>query len=83
MKYTYPAIFVKCEEGYAVCFPDLSGANSQGSTLIEAMIMAKTALREWIGYLSDKGLDIPSATPIKDITIHNQSSFATLISANV
>ena len=79
MKYVYAALFTKCEEGgYAVRFPDLPGTNSQGDDLYEALCMAETALEEWLAYLADKNMEIPTASSIEDIKVE-AGQFANLI----
>ena len=41
----YPAVFYHWDNGYWVEFPDLPGCISQGDTLREAYMHAKTAMR--------------------------------------
>jgi len=68
MEYVYPAIFHKnTDESYTVMYPDLPGCISEGKTLGNALSMAQSALKQWIGYLLDKELEIPSASTFKDI----------------
>ena len=83
MKYVYAALFSVCEEGgYAVRFPDLPGTNIQGEDLYEALYLAEVALGEWLAYLTDKKMDIPSATAIKNIKVE-AGQFASLIRAEL
>ena len=44
MKYAYPAVFQKEEDGFTVFFPDLPGCITEGDTIEEAIEMAKDAL---------------------------------------
>ena len=68
MVYVYPAIFHKNEdESYTVSYPDLPGCISEGKNLGNALYMAQSALKQWIGYLIDKELEIPSASTLEDI----------------
>ena len=68
MEYVYPAIFHKNKDGsYTVTYPDLSGCISEGKTLGNALSMAQSALKQWIGYLLDKELEIPTASAFEDI----------------
>lgn len=44
MKYAYPAVFQREEDGFTVFFPDLPGCITEGDTIEEAIEMAKDAL---------------------------------------
>ena len=44
MKYTFPAFITKEEDGYVVTFPDVSGVNTDGDTVEEALEYAEDAL---------------------------------------
>ena len=80
MKYVYPAIFEPADEGgYAVSFPDLPGCYSQGESLNEALIMAQSALTQWIEYLADKKMEIP---PASDVASIQHKGFINLICAD-
>jgi len=66
MEYVYPAIFHKnTDESYTVMYPDLPGCISEGKTLGNALSMAQSALKQWIGYLLDKELEIPQLPHLK------------------
>ena len=68
MEYVYPAIFHKNEdESYTVIYPDLPGCISEGKTLGNAISLAQSALKQWIGYLADKEQEIPSPSTLEDI----------------
>ena len=68
MEYVYPAIFHKNEdESYTVIYPDLPGCISEGKNLANALLMAQSALKQWIGYLVDKEQEIPSPSALEDI----------------
>ncbi|MCL2480642.1 MAG: type II toxin-antitoxin system HicB family antitoxin [Spirochaetaceae bacterium] len=83
MEYVYPAIFHKNDDGsYTVLYPDLPGCVSEGKTLGNAMYMAQSALAQWIGYLMDKKIEIPKASPVKKIKTTN-NDFLNLICAEV
>ena len=83
MEYVYPAIFHRNEdESYTITYPDLPGCISEGKTLVNAMYMAQSALTQWIGYLTDKKQELPSASPAKKIKITN-GDFVNLIRAEV
>ena len=68
MEYVYPAIFHKNEdESYTVIYPDLPGCISEGKNLGNALHMAGSALKQWIGYLADKEQALPEASVIGNI----------------
>jgi predicted RNase H-like HicB family nuclease len=55
------------DSDYGVSFPDLPGCISAGSTLDEAMAMAKEALALHIEGLIDADEDVPAPTPADNI----------------
>jgi len=68
MEYVYPAIFHKnSDETYTVLYPDLPGCISEGKNLGNAVYMAQSALKQWLKFLADKQMLIPSASAIEDI----------------
>jgi len=72
MQYVYPAIFHKnSDESYTITFPDLPGCISEGKNLGNALYMAQSALKQWIGYLAEKGMEIPVASNIEKIKTSN------------
>lgn len=66
-KYIYPAIFIKGEEGYIVCFPDLERCYTEGYTLEEALERAEDVLSLVLYEYERKQRMIPEPTPIKQI----------------
>lgn len=49
MKFCYPAIFKKTENGaYEVTFPDLAGCTARGKNYEEALSEAKEAETDWL-----------------------------------
>ena len=81
--YIYPAIFHANDDGsYTITYPDLPGCISEGKTLGNAMHMAQSALAQWIEYLSDKKLEIPSPSDFKGIETAPEE-FVNLICADV
>jgi len=83
MEYVYPAIFYKNKDGsYSITFPDLPGCISEGKNLGNALNIAQSALKQWIGYLADKKLEIPIASSLEDIKISNDK-LVNLICTNV
>ena len=68
MKYAYPAIFTKGEEGeIEVDFPDVKGCFTYGDDMPDAMEMAKDCLEMMLVHYEDEKLPIPPASDIKSI----------------
>ena len=63
-KYAYPAIFMKEESGYYVNFPDIKPCYTEGSTLEEAVIMAKDVLEGRIEVALEEGEKLPTPSDI-------------------
>jgi len=63
-KFAYPAIFIKEESGFFVEFPDIKPCYTEGSTLEEAVIMAKDVLESSIEYILEQGESLPSPSDI-------------------
>ncbi len=62
-KYIYPAIFHVAEEGgYWIEFPDLTGANTQGENLEDALYMAKDCLAGFLSWMEQSHKKIPNPT---------------------
>lgn len=70
MKYVYPAVFTKEDDGlYAVVFNDLESCYTSGSSLADAMEMAEDVLALTLyGYEVNKKA-IPEPTPIDEISV--------------
>lgn len=83
MKYIYPAIFTKDEDGsYLVKFPDIEGCYTEGKDLTEAYMMAEDVLNLMLWTLEDdKNKIIPAPSDPKDIK-YDENSFVSLISAD-
>jgi predicted RNase H-like HicB family nuclease len=84
MEYVYPAIFHKnLDDGsYTILYPDLPGCISEGKSLKNAFFMARSISKEWLTYLRDKRMEIPSASALEDIKV-SDGEFVNLISAEV
>jgi len=63
-KYAYPAVFSKEENGYFVKFPDINPCYTEGSTLEEAVIMAKDVLESRIEVALEHGETLPTPSDI-------------------
>ena len=61
MKFIYPAVFKKTEDGrYKGTFPDLEGCFGEGDTLDEAIENANAAAFDWISVeLSEEVPELP------------------------
>ena len=73
MKFIYPAVFHKTEEGhYKGYFPDLECCYGEGETLDEAIESANEAARDWITLeLSEDEPMIPYVSDIDDIEVRD------------
>lgn len=82
-EFVYPAVFHANDDGsYTVTFPDLPGCISEGMSVGNAMVMAQSALSQWIEYLTDKKENIPQASELKSVTAKDDE-FVNLIRADV
>ena len=82
-EFIYPAVFHGNEDGtYTITFPDFPGCISEGKTLGNAMVMAQSALSQWIEYLTDKKEAIPEASGMQSVEIE-EGEFVNLIRADV
>ena len=66
-KYTYPAIFTKEDNGYFVTFPDIHPCYTEGTTLEEAVIMAKDVLESRIEVALERGEKLPAPSDIDSL----------------
>lgn len=68
MKYVYPVLFVKLENGqFGVKVPDLSGCVTEGSSLVNAIEMARDAAAMWLCMAEDAHETIPMSQVYKAI----------------
>lgn len=78
MKYVYPAIFRKEEDGYFIRFPDLESCYTQGDDLKDGMEMAEDVLALTLyGYEKDARA-IPQPRPLDEVQT-NAKEFVTLV----
>ncbi len=96
MKYVYPAIFYRANEGgYCIEFPDVEGAITQADNIYDALDMAEDALAGmlicWEDFKAGKSKlpmknRIVEPTPIEQIKAEpdefSKSAFVTLIKAD-
>jgi antitoxin HicB len=78
MKYVYPAIFTEENNNYNVSVPDLPGCFTFGTTIAEAIEMARDAIAMWLCDAENKYEEIPSPSKPQDIT-NDPNSFVSLI----
>jgi len=67
-KYAYPAVFTKEETGYFVKFPDIQPCYTEGTTLEEAVIMAKDVLESRIEVALERGETLPPPSDIDTLS---------------
>lgn len=84
MKFIYPAIFHKTEEGtYEGYFPDLECRSARGDTLDEAVGTANEAATDWITLeLSEEEPDLPYITDVADLPL-KEGDVVRQISVNI
>ena len=84
MKFIYPAVFHKTEEGrYKGYFPDLECCYAEGDTLDEAVENANEAATDWISLeLSEEEVQLPYITDCSDIPL-KEGEVVRQISVNI
>lgn len=75
----YPAVFSYADDGISVRFPDLPGCLTCGQTEVEALFMAKDALRCYLAMLQDEGEPIPEPTPMYQLGETDERERITLV----
>lgn len=83
MKKVYPAIFEKDPVGYGIYFPDVEGAVTQSSSVIEGLEIASDALGIMLSDLIENEVPLPKPSDINNLTINHDTEFATLISVDL
>ena len=81
MKYVYPAVFTKEDDGYLVSFPDIENCFTDGNTLDEALEMAQDALNLMLMTMEDDGKPIAPASDIHSV-VCDGDSFVSLVAAD-
>lgn len=70
MKFIYPAVFRKTEDGsFQGFFPDLESCYAKGDTLEEAVDNANEAAYDWISLELEEDGPLPPITDISDIPL--------------
>ena len=66
MKYAYPIVITPAGGDYVVAVPDLD-INTQGTSLADAMAMARDAIGMWGCYEQDEKRPIPAPGRVQDV----------------
>lgn len=65
-QYVFPAVFFKEDEKYTVAFPDLN-IFTDGDSLLETFLFAKSYLKEFVKYSLKYDMDIEQPTPLEKL----------------
>ena len=85
MKYVYPAILTPVEDlrgYYAVEFPDIKAAVTQGKDLFDAIFLAEDLLNFVLMYMEDDKEKIPAPTDLKNVATDDAKSFVVPVIAD-
>ncbi|MCI5902778.1 MAG: type II toxin-antitoxin system HicB family antitoxin [Blautia sp.] len=84
MKFIYPAVFRKNEEGgYNAWFPDLDCCYAKGDTLDDAIDNANYAANEWISSeLAEEDCELPPVSDASDLELE-EGDIVRNISVNI
>jgi len=69
MKYVYPVIITPEGQDFNVAVPDLPGCFTFGTSLVEAIEMARDAMAMWLCDAEDKKETIPTPSNPQDIRL--------------
>ncbi|NSW82954.1 MAG: type II toxin-antitoxin system HicB family antitoxin [Syntrophothermus sp.] len=78
MKYVYPVIITPEGQDFNVAVPDLPGCFTFGTSLVEAIEMARDAIAMWLCDAEDKGEVIPAPRNPQDMQVP-QGSIVSLV----
>ena len=76
MKYKFPALIVKEEDGFLVEFPDLEDAFTQGDTWEEAFENAEDVLNLMLWNREENNIPIPHPSSIDEIDVPANATIA-------
>lgn len=76
MKYKYPALIIKEDDGFVVEFPDLEDAFTQGDTWEEAFENAEDVLNLMLWNREEKNLPIPEPASLDAIEVPANATIA-------
>lgn len=69
MKFVYPAIITKTEQGYRAEFPDLCQCCAEAEDLEDVIERAKDAAYNWIELELSEELPLPPRTELCDLSV--------------
>ena len=69
-RYLFPAVLKYEDDSILVSYPDLEGCITFGETEEEALFNAKEVLEGYLYVLERDNVEIPKASKIKDISLH-------------
>lgn len=79
MKYIYPAIFTKEDEGgYSINFPDIPSCYTQGEDVQDGMEMAEDVLALMLFQMEKAGEEAPLPTDVKEVPVREEQ-FVSLV----
>jgi predicted RNase H-like HicB family nuclease len=81
VKYVYPVIFTKVPTGYEIAVPDLPGCFTDGTSLADAIDMARDAIAMWLCDAENKNEPIPEPSAPESLE-HDENSFVNLVDAD-
>ena len=76
MKYNFPALIIKEDDGFVVTFPDLEDTFSQGDTREEVLENAEDVLNLMLCNREEKNIPIPDASSIEKIEVPPNAKLA-------
>ena len=76
MKYKFPALITKEDDGFIVEFPDLEDAFSQGDTWEEAYENAEDVLNLMLWNREEKNIPVPKSSSIDEINVPKNATIA-------
>ena len=79
MKYAYPAVFTKEEDGYSVEFPDVDGCVTYGESLPAAMELASDALCLMLYDWEESGEKIPTPSDIHVLQAKQETAIVSMV----
>ena len=76
MKYKYPALIIKEDDGFVVEFPDLEDVFTQGDTWEEAFENAEDVLNLMLWNREEKKIPIPKPASLETIEVPENATIA-------
>ena len=76
MKYKYPALIIKEDDGFVVEFPDLEDVFTQGDTWEEAFENAEDVLNLMLWNREEKKIPIPKPASLENIEVPENATIA-------